>query len=97
MSHFDGGFRQFWVQLSSACDVWQRVFAEGENKVVLLAISNEISILLIAVAGLLASISLAFLAYRKGEAGEQSLKTESFVVLTEGTEQHQDSPSRHAA
>lgn len=48
----------------------------------LLAVSNEVSVLLIAGACLLTGISLAFWAFHRGAKGKQSLEADSPAVLS---------------
>lgn len=62
-----------------------------------LAVSDDLSALLIAGMALLASVALAFVAYQKGAAGKQSLKPETSIVLPIGPVSEQDSSNKQAA
>lgn len=62
-----------------------------------LAVSDDLSALLIAGMALLASVALAIVAYRKGAAGKQSLNTETSIVLAIEPVSEQDSSNKQAA
>lgn len=87
----------FQVQPVSVSAGRRRTTAKRESQMNLLAVSDDVSALLVAIFGLLASISLAFWAYQKGEAGKQSLEVDSAIVLTVDSRCEQDSHAKKAA
>lgn len=63
----------------------------------LLAMTDQMTALLLAGAGLLSSIALAFLAFQKGSNGKQSLREEVPSVLPMGSTEQPETHSKRAA
>ncbi|MEP3478864.1 MAG: hypothetical protein ABJZ55_06425 [Fuerstiella sp.] len=63
----------------------------------LLAVSDDVSALLIVGVGLLASIFAAYLAFQKGAGGKKSLETEAPIVLAVDQTRSPEASAKHAA
>lgn len=63
----------------------------------LLAVSDDVSALVVGGGILFASMCVAYLAFQKGANGKQSLETDAVVVLKVDQRREKELPVKHAA